>query len=120
LRSRLPKPTRTLRLAAKVDRMLEEAARRASVVVAGLRRTRETMMLKIHQMCRALLMAGIAGAVIVAAGSAPSSAKETRGAALERCFAQARGSGEVTPGGAGGENRAAVYKDCMRKAGYNP
>jgi len=32
----------------------------------------------------------------------------------------ARGSGEVVPGGHGGENRAAVYKDCMRKAGYKP
>lgn len=70
--------------------------------------------------CRALLVAGIASAAIVMVGSAANAAKETREAALERCFAQARGSGEVSPGGAGGENRAAVYKDCMRKAGYKP
>ena len=76
-------------------------------------------MLKIHT-CRAVLMAGIAGAAVVIAGSVPSIAKETRQAALERCFAQARGSGDIIPGGAGGENRAAVYKDCMRKAGYRP
>ncbi|HEY1543040.1 MAG TPA: hypothetical protein VGG01_11575 [Xanthobacteraceae bacterium] len=75
--------------------------------------------MKIHT-CRALLMAGIAGAAIVVAGSVPSAANETREAALERCFTLARGSGDVVPGGAGGENRAAVYKDCMRKAGYKP
>lgn len=73
---------------------------------------------KIHR-CRILLMAGIAGA-IVCAGTAANAAKESREAALERCFAQARGSDAVVPGGAGGENRAAVYKDCMRKAGYKP
>jgi uncharacterized membrane protein len=79
----------------------------------------EMSMLNNHS-CRAALMAGLAGAIIVIAGSAPGIAKETRQAALERCFAQARGSGDVVPGGAGGENRAAVYKDCMRKAGYKP
>ena len=76
-------------------------------------------MLKIHT-CRALLVVGIAGAAIVIADSAANAARQTREAALERCFAQARGSGEIVPGGAGGENRAAVYKDCMRKAGYKP
>ena len=73
----------------------------------------------LNHTCRGSLMAGIASAVVLA-GSAANAAKETRDAALERCFAQARGSGEVTPGGAGGENRAAVYKDCMRKAGFKP
>jgi hypothetical protein len=76
-------------------------------------------MLKTHT-SRALLVAGIAGAAVMIAGSAANAAKESREAALERCFAQARGSGDVVPGGAGGENRAAVYKDCMRKAGYKP
>jgi hypothetical protein len=76
-------------------------------------------MLKIHA-CRALLVAGLASAAIVMVGSAANAAKETREAALERCFAQAHGSGDIVPGGAGGENRAAVYKDCMRKAGYKP
>ena len=76
-------------------------------------------MLKFHT-CRALLAAGIAGATIMIAGSIPSVAKESREQALNRCFALARGSGDVVPGGAGGETRAAVYKDCMRKAGYNP
>jgi len=70
--------------------------------------------------CRAPLTAAIAGAVIVLASGTPSVAKDSRSAALERCFAMARGSGEVVPGGHGGENRAAVYKDCMRKAGYKP
>ena len=76
-------------------------------------------MLKIHT-CRALLMACIAGATIVIAGSVPSAAQEPRDAAIERCFALAHGSGDVVPGGAGGENRAVIYKDCMRKAGYKP
>jgi hypothetical protein len=76
-------------------------------------------MLKMHT-SRALLVAGIAGAAVMIAGRAANAAKESREAALERCFAQARGSGDVVPGGAGGENRAAVYKDCMRKAGYKP
>jgi len=76
-------------------------------------------MLKIHT-CRVLVTAGVAGAAIVMAGTTLSFAKETREAALQRCFALARGSTEVVTGGAGGENRAAVYKDCMRKAGHNP
>jgi len=77
-------------------------------------------MLKIHT-CRGLLVAGIAGVAIVLAGSVPSfAAKSKRDAALEKCFEAARNSGEIAPGGAGGENRAAVYKDCMRKAGYKP
>jgi hypothetical protein len=76
-------------------------------------------MLKVHT-CRALLMACIAGATIVIAGSVPSAAQEPRDAAIAKCFALAHGSGEVVPGGAGGENRAAIYKDCMIKAGYKP
>jgi hypothetical protein len=68
---------------------------------------------------RAPLLAGIAVAATIA-GNVPSVAQDQRDAAVERCFAMARDSGEVTPGGAGGENRAAVYKDCMRKAGYRP
>jgi uncharacterized membrane protein len=76
-------------------------------------------MLKIRT-CRALLAAGIAGAVLVLAGGVPSVAADSRDAAVEKCFAMARGSGDVVPGGSGSENRAAVYKDCMRKAGYKP
>jgi uncharacterized membrane protein len=66
-----------------------------------------------------LLVASIAGAAVLAA-SVAGAAQSKRDAAVEKCFAMARNSGDIIPGGAGGENRAAVYKDCMRKAGYRP
>jgi hypothetical protein len=68
---------------------------------------------------QAMLIAVAGMAIAIASGSA-NAAKGGREAALDKCFAQARASGEIVPGGAGGENRAAVYKDCMRKAGYRP
>jgi hypothetical protein len=77
-------------------------------------------MLNIH-MRRVLLVAGMVGAAVVMASGVASAAQSKRDVAVERCFAMARGSGwDIVPGGSGGENRAAVYKDCMRKAGYRP
>ena len=69
-----------------------------------------------------LLVAGIAGVAIAsAAGTADAAkAKGGRDAAIEKCFAEARASAETPVGGGGGERRAAVYKDCMTKAGYRP
>ncbi len=71
-----------------------------------------------------LLVAGVAGAAIaLAAGTAEAAkakAKGGRDAAIEKCFAEARASAETPVGGGGGERRAAVYKDCMTKAGYRP
>ena len=69
---------------------------------------------------RALLVAGLAAtAATLAAGVA--NAQDARDQAIERCLAVARASSPgITPGGATGENRAAVYKDCMTRAGYRP
>ncbi len=71
-----------------------------------------------------LLVAGVAGAAIAlavgTAEAAKAKAKGGRDAAIEKCFAEARASAETPVGGGGGERRAAVYKDCMTKAGYRP
>lgn len=70
-----------------------------------------------------LLVAGIAGAGIALTAGAADAAKASKGgrdAAIEKCFGEARASAEIVPGGGGGERRAAVYKNCMAKAGYRP
>ncbi len=67
-----------------------------------------------------VLRVGVAGMAIAMASGSANAAKGGREAAVDRCFAEARASAEIVPGGAGGERRAAIYKDCMRKAGYNP
>jgi hypothetical protein len=73
---------------------------------------------------RALLITGIASVAVAfafnTADAAKAKAKGGRDAAIEKCFAEARASAETPVGGGGGETRAAVYKNCMTKAGYRP
>jgi hypothetical protein len=79
--------------------------------------------MRITDAYRALLIAGIAGVAVTWVIDAADAAKATtkgRDAAIEKCFAEARASAETPVGGGGGERRAAVYKDCMTKAGYRP
>ena len=69
---------------------------------------------------RVMAVAAAVGAAVALAAGTADAAKGNRDAAIEKCFAEARASGDVVVGGGGGERRAAVYKDCMKKAGYRP
>ncbi len=75
-----------------------------------------------RDVCRALLITGIASVAVAFAFNTADAAKAKGGrdAAIEKCFAEARASAETPVGGGGGETRAAVYKNCMTKAGYRP
>ena len=62
----------------------------------------------------------IAGAAVALAASAANAAKGGRDAAMEKCFAEAQASAPNVVGSGSGTTRTAVYKDCMKKAGYRP
>jgi hypothetical protein len=62
----------------------------------------------------------VAGAALALAAGAANAAKGNRDAAMEKCFAEAQASAPDIVGSGSGSRRTAVYKDCMKKAGYRP